>query len=52
MKAFEFDLNLIDSYARFSRSFSTIRARDIRTEIERQYDEGRFWPDALTLVHP
>jgi hypothetical protein len=27
MKAFEFDHNLIDSYARFSRSFSTIRAR-------------------------
>ena len=52
MKAFEFDHNLIDSYARFSRSFSTIRASDIRTEIERQYDEGRFWPDALLSLNP
>ena len=52
MKAFEFDHNLIDSYARFSRSFSTIRAVDIRTEIERQYDEGRFWPDALLSLNP
>ena len=52
MKAFEFDHNLVDSYARFSRSFSTIRAGDIRTEIERQYDEGRFWPDALLSLNP
>ena len=47
MKAFEFDHNLIDSYARFSRSFSTIRAQDIAAEVTRQYDDGRFWPDAL-----
>lgn len=52
MKAFEFDHNLIDSYARFSRSFSTIRADDIRQEIERQYDAGRFWPDALLSLNP
>jgi hypothetical protein len=52
MKAFEFDHNLINSYARFSRSFSTIRADDIKQEIERQYDEGRFWPDALLSLNP
>ena len=44
MKAFEFDHNLIETYARFSRSFSTIRAEDIKSQIEREYDEGRFWP--------
>lgn len=52
MKAFEFDHNLIDSYARFSRSFSTIRAVDIAAEVERQYDQGRFWPDALLSLNP
>jgi len=52
MKAFEFDHQLIDSYARFSRSFSTIRAGDLRDEIERQYDAGRFWPDALLSLNP
>lgn len=52
MKAFEFDHNLIDSYARFSRSFSTIRAPDIAAEITRQYDDGRFWPDALLSLNP
>ena len=52
MKAFEFDHHLIDSYGRFSRSFSTIRAEDLRYEIERQYDNGRFWPDALLSLNP
>ncbi|NJO33289.1 MAG: DEAD/DEAH box helicase, partial [Rhodospirillales bacterium] len=52
MKAFEFDHRLINSYERFSRSFSTIRAEDIKGEVERQYDEGRFWPDALLSLNP
>lgn len=52
MKAFEFDHYLIKSYSRFSRSFSTIRADDLRREIEGQYDVGRFWPDALLSLNP
>lgn len=52
MKAFAFDHNLIDAYERFSRSFSTIRAADIKSEIDRQYDSGRFWPDALLSLNP
>lgn len=52
MKAFEFDHRLIDSYARFSRSFSTIRSNDLKSEIDRQYDAGRFWPDALLSLNP
>jgi hypothetical protein len=52
MKAFEFDHNLIDSYERFSRSFSTIRAGDLRDEIEHQYKAARFWPAALLSLNP
>ena len=52
MKAFEFDHRLIDSYARFSRSFSTIRSEDLKSEINRQYDAGRFWPNALLSLNP
>lgn len=52
MKAFEFDQNLIESYARFSRSFSTIRSEDLKSEIEQQYEEGRFWPDPLLSLNP
>jgi hypothetical protein len=52
MKAFEFDHRLIDSYARFSRSFGAIRSDDLKSEIDRQYDAGRFWPDALLSLNP
>jgi hypothetical protein len=52
MKAFEFDHRLIEAYARFSRSFSTIRSADLKSEIDRQYDAGRFWPDALLSLNP
>ena len=52
MKAFEFDHKLIDTYARFSRSFSTIRSPDLAQKINHQYDSGRFWPDALLSLNP
>jgi Lhr-like helicase len=52
MKAFEFDHHLINSYERFSRSFSAIRSEDLRAEIDGQYDAGRFWPDALLSLNP
>lgn len=52
MKAFEFEHQLIDSYARFSRSFTKIQADDLSAEVERQYDAGRFWPDAMLSLNP
>ena len=52
MKAFEFDHHVIGSYERFSRSFSTIRSTDIRDAIDEQYNNGRFWPDALLSLNP
>lgn len=52
MKAFDFDHHLIENYAHFSRSFSTFRASDLRDAISREYDEGRFWPDALLSLNP
>lgn len=52
MKAFEFNHRLIDSYARFSRSFSIVRSDDLKSEIDRQYDAGRFWPNPLLSLNP
>ncbi len=52
MKAFSFDHHLIKNYERFSRSFSTIRADDLRDAVSREYGEGRFWPDALLSLNP
>ena len=52
MQAFEFDKKLINSYEQFSRSFSSIRAGDLKKEIDAIYDNGRFWPDALLSLNP
>lgn len=52
MKAFDLDRSLIDSYASFSRSFSKIRAGDLKAAIDLQYDDGHFWPDALLSINP
>ncbi|NPD14689.1 hypothetical protein HOY34_05655 [Xinfangfangia sp. D13-10-4-6] len=52
MKAFEFDHQLIGAYEHFSRSFGAIRAPDLKSEIDAQYDAGKFWPDALLSLNP
>lgn len=43
---------LISEYSSFSRSFSRIAAPDIREEIERQYADGRYWPEPLIQINP
>lgn len=52
MKAFDLDRSLIEKYSIFSRSFSKIRAGDLRDSIDRQYDSGYFWPDSLLSINP
>lgn len=52
MKAFDHDRYLVTQYERFARSFTTIRADDLQSEISRQYEQGRFWPDALLSLNP
>ena len=52
MKAFQLDEHVVRNYERFSRSFSKIRADDLRESIEREYEQGRFWPDPLLSLNP
>ena len=52
MKAFDLDRSLIENYSSFSRSFSKIRAADLQQAIDRQYESGYFWPDALLSINP
>jgi hypothetical protein len=49
---FGFRDQLIEEYSSFSRSFSRIAASDIRDEVERQYAEGRYWPEPLVQINP
>jgi hypothetical protein len=52
VNAFDLDRRLVESYATFSRSFSKVRAPDLKAAIDRQYDSGFFWPDALLELNP
>ncbi len=49
---FGFRDQLISDYSSFSRSFSRIAASDIRDEVERQYADGRYWPEPLVQINP
>jgi hypothetical protein len=49
---FGFRDQIISEYSSFSRSFSRIAAPDIRSEVERQYDNGRYWPEPLVQINP
>lgn len=44
---FSFRDRLIAEYSEFSRSFTRIAAEDIRGEVKRQCDAGRYWPEPL-----
>lgn len=52
MDVFEFRNRLIEDYGRFSRSFTQIRADDIRDIVESAYRAGRFWPAPLIQINP
>lgn len=52
MNVFDLDRALVDQYASFARSFSTIRAPEISDAITELYQAGRFWPDPLITINP
>lgn len=52
MDVFELRDRLIDDYAGFARSFTKIRAADIRSQVDAAYAGQRFWPEPLLQVNP
>lgn len=52
MNVFELDADLVGRYEEFARSFTTIRAEDIRTQVNAIYGGGKFWPEPLIGVNP
>jgi DNA-binding transcriptional MerR regulator len=49
---FELDRSLIDRYAKFARSFSSIHSPEIQKQIDSAYDQNRFWPPPLITINP
>jgi hypothetical protein len=52
MNVFDLDQALVRDYQRFARSFTQIRADDIRTQVDEIYATGRFWPEPLISINP
>ncbi len=52
MDVFDLDRRLVADYQRFARSFTQIRAHDIRDQVASLYAQGRFWPDPLISLNP
>lgn len=49
-----FDLNrtVIEDYERFARSFTKVKAADIRGRLDELYAGRRFWPEPLLQISP
>jgi Lhr-like helicase len=52
MDVFSLRDSLVADYARFARSFTTIRADDIRALVDRAYANEHYWPQPLLQVNP
>jgi ATP-dependent helicase YprA (DUF1998 family) len=49
---FDLDRTLVADYASFARSFTQIRAQDIREQVDAIYESRRFWPEPLITINP
>ncbi|MBF0614661.1 MAG: DEAD/DEAH box helicase [Magnetococcales bacterium] len=52
MDVFEFRKRLVSEYEQFSRSFSRIMAEDMKSHVDAEYRNGRFWPAPLVQLNP
>ena len=52
MDVFSFCKDIVSEYERFSRSFTTIRAKDISQDINKSYRGRQFWPEPLIQLNP
>ena len=52
MQVFDLDRALVADYERFARSFTQIRAEDIRSQVDAVYATDRFWPAPLISINP
>lgn len=52
MNVFDFRQTLVNQYADFTRSFTRIKAEDIRTFVDKEYASQKYWPEPLVQVNP
>ncbi|AUT67029.1 DEAD/DEAH box helicase [Paraburkholderia hospita] len=52
MDVFQFREHIVAEYKEFTRSFTRIRADDIRDYVNEQYASQRYWPEPLIQINP
>lgn len=52
MNVFEFRQKLVNEYADFTRSFTHIKADDIREFVDGEYRSQKYWPEPLIQINP
>jgi Lhr-like helicase/very-short-patch-repair endonuclease len=52
LDVFEFRRHLVGEYEQFTRSFTRIKADDLRTYVDAQYVGGKYWPEPLVQINP
>ena len=52
MDVFALRNRLVDDYGAFARSFTTIRATDLKKGIDDAYASNRYWPEPLIQINP
>jgi ATP-dependent helicase YprA (DUF1998 family) len=52
LDVFSLRKDLIGGYSAFARSFTHIRADDIRSQVDQAYASGRYWPEPLIQINP
>ncbi|MFX1715551.1 DEAD/DEAH box helicase [Paraburkholderia sp. A1RO-5L] len=52
MDVFQFREHIVAEYEQFTRSFTRIRADDIRNYVNEQYASQRYWPEPLIQINP
>jgi hypothetical protein len=52
MDVFDLDRAIVKDYERFARSFTKVRAEDIRSQVDALYATGRSWPEPLISINP
>jgi superfamily II DNA/RNA helicase/very-short-patch-repair endonuclease len=52
MDVFQFREHIVDEYQQFTRSFTRIRADDLRAYVNAQYASQKYWPEPLIQINP
>jgi len=52
MDVFDLRRHIVDDYARFARSFTRIKAADLKQQVDQIYNDDQFWPEPLLQITP